>query len=337
MNEHYQELTRQYFDRCISDEGLNELRDWMDQNPEHEREFRETIKVLEEGRNWFKTFGDKEKVWSKIESGLKCSEDTEIKTARKGLKVFYYAAASIAVILTGLHFSKNPFKTSEKPPREYVYFHNGAGRRSKLVLPDSSILHLNSESSVRFSKSFKEDIREIELSGEAYFEVVHNQEKPFIVSSGAIKTTVLGTSFNIKAFPDDRKVAVTVASGKVGVSMASTGGQKFLQFLLPGQQLDINTITGDYSFNTINTTNATAWKNSKLVLENQSLDEIATTLSRWYNIKTVLADPENTHSKYTAKFDNMPLREVMDILVQLTGCSYTIQANRLIINNKNCK
>ncbi|WP_207535903.1 FecR family protein [Desertivirga arenae] len=336
MNEHYQELITQYFDRTISDEGLNELRDWMDLHPDHQRDFCETMKVLEESRHWFSSPPDMEAAWCKIENAVQNNSIGAVPQ-QKTFKVFYYAAASIAFILTTLGFWLNPFEQQSQNPKEYVYFNNGKGKRSKLILPDSSILHLNSESSVRFPKHFEEGIREVELSGEAFFDVTHKKEKPFVVSSGAVKTTVLGTSFNIKAFPSERKVAVTVASGKVGVSIASKDGQKFLQYLLTGQQLDINTLTGDYSFNTVNPANAFGWKNSKLVLENQSLDEIAITLSRWYNIKTVLADPENTHSKYTAKFDNMPLREVMDILVQLTGCSYTFQANRLIINNKNCK
>lgn len=335
MNEHYHQLITQYFDKSISDEGLTQLRDWLDQNPENQRQFRDSLKILEESRAWFKEPGAKDLAWSKIESRIAESESV-ITTASGYSRFYYYAAASLVFFLSVLGFWFNPFKP-DPAGGEYVYFHNSRGKRSKIVLSDSSIVYLNAESSIRFLKHFKENVREIELSGEAFFDVQHDEERPFVVSSGAVKTTVLGTSFNIRAFGQDRRVAVTVQTGKVGVSMASAGGQKFLQYLLPGQQLNINTATGDYTFNSLDPSNASAWKDKKLVFDNDSFDEIAQSLRRWYNVNVVLTHPENTQSRYTANFDNMHLNEVMDIMHQLSGCTYKLEKDKLIINNGNCK
>lgn len=338
MNDQYQLLITQYFDKTISDEGLTQLRDWLEQDTTHQRKFRDTLKILEESRHWFKEPESRDRVWNEIENRIiQQKADALTAVPRRFHRVYLFVAASVLLALTvaGIWFGQ--LNTDHPLTVEYVTYHNSRGKRSKLTLPDSSIVHLNAESSVRFMKHFGKDIREIELNGEAFFEVVPDKTRPFVVSSNSVKTTVLGTRFNVKAFAQEQRVAVTVEAGKVGVSMAEKGAQKFLQYLLPGQQLDINTATGDYAFNSLKPDNASAWKDSKLAFDNQSLKEIVLVLSRWYNVDVVLTHPERTASRYTVKFDNMPLNQVMDIMTELTGCRYTFRHNNLIINNKNCR
>jgi len=337
MEEYYQNLIIDYAEKRISDRGLAELREWVEQSPENLSQFRNTLKVLESAKQYFKKEPAPQRVWDAIEHQIQNSQQSHpIINPATPYTWMAYAAIVLLVSAIVLFFHENLFQARPTNP-VFTEIRNPNGKRSRVTLPDGSVIFLNAASMIKYEKSFDAAVREVYLEGEAFFDVEHDQSRPFIVKSGTVNTTVLGTSFNIRAFKDDGKVAVTVQSGKVGVTLSRDGSQKFLQYLLPGQQLDINAVNGDYSFNTLNASNAAAWKDSKIVFDNKPLDEIALTLERWYNIKVELSHPQHSTSGYTAKFDNLPLNQVMDILSQLTGCSYSFQQNKLIINNKNCK
>ncbi|MEJ6979100.1 FecR domain-containing protein [Pedobacter sp. P351] len=336
--EHYQKLIIDYFEKRISDEGFSELTEWIECSSENLDHFREHLQILESSKYYFKEPVLQQKVWDRISRHVLTEESNTNSPVsfKPSYSWLAYAAIILLTSVTSLLFYRNSFKVKESRP-VYTEFNNQNGKRSRITLPDSSIVYLNGASKLRYPKAFSGDTREVFLEGEAFFEVVHDKERPFIVQSGKVNTTVLGTSFNVTAFKGDNRVAVTVQSGKVGVSIKREGNRKFLQYLFPDQQLDINTITGDFSFNTLDAANITSWKDDRIVFNNNSLEEIGRTLERWYDVKVVLSNPENSSSRFTAKFDYLPLNQLMEIFAQLSGCTYTIQQNQLIINNKNCK
>lgn len=340
MEEYYYQLIQAYSENRIDERGLAELREWVEESPENLSAFRDTLSVFESARNYIKTGTDRsESAWSKIKAGIETGSFLPSTAGRKKSfrAYFAYAAAALVVILCGLFFFIRISDSRDRHP-VYVEFLNPKGKRTKLILPDRSVVYLNAASRVRYNRDFKiAKKREVFLEGEAFFEVTPDAGRPFLVQSGGVSTTVLGTSFNVKAFGEEEKIVITVRTGKVGVSLKEQTNDKFLQFLLPDQQLAIDTRTGNYSFSNLNTTDDTEWKDNRIVFDNATLDEIGRSLERWYNIKVVMRYPQDTGCRFTAKFDYIPLNRLMDLMAEMTGDGYSLKNDLLIIDNKKCK
>lgn len=154
------------------------------------------------------------------------------------------------------------------------------GGQFRLLLPDGSRVWLNAESSLRFPTAFTGKERMVELSGEGYFEVAKNARQPFIVSSTAQKVIVLGTHFNVQAYPDEAGVRTTLLEGKVEVATATAK-----QLLAPGEQCRLNVQSGSMRTLSVDTEEAVAWKNGYFIFNETSMKEVLRQLCRWYNVE----------------------------------------------------
>ncbi len=158
------------------------------------------------------------------------------------------------------------------------------GGQYKVVLPDNSIVWLNAVSSLRFPVVFASNTRQVELSGEGYFEVSHNKQKPFIVTSQNQHTIVKGTKFNITAYPDDTKMTTTLLEGSVLVRNVRQGAIDEV-LLRPNEQtvLQHNSLVKS----SVDAVAAIAWKNGKFIFDNTPLQAIMQQLARWYDVDVV--------------------------------------------------
>jgi ferric-dicitrate binding protein FerR (iron transport regulator) len=155
------------------------------------------------------------------------------------------------------------------------------GGQYKIILPDNSVVWLNAASSLRFPVAFTGDTRLVELSGEGYFEVAHNKQKPFIVASNNQQTVVKGTKFNMTAYPEDLKITTTLLEGSVLIKNMEPGYTEEM-LLKPNEQSVLR-------HNAIVKTNVAAadivaWKDGKFVFNNTPLHTIMQQLARWYDV-----------------------------------------------------
>ena len=179
------------------------------------------------------------------------------------------------------------------------------GGEYTLVLNDGTKVHLNSMSSLRFPLTFEAGKREVELAGEAYFEVARNHEKPFMVKSPAMDVRVLGTSFNIKCRPDNSFAETTLIEGEVEVKDKSDKGRITL---LPGQKAVLNRVTGRMQVKQVDPKMEIVWHNDLIPFEKSSIFQIAAALERFYGVKIILSpdvDSTNTYSGVLKKKDNI--------------------------------
>lgn len=184
----------------------------------------------------------------------------------------------IQVDSTTLNYCSTLQKTAQTVP-VYNKVEIPQGGEYALVLNDGTKVHLNSMSSLRFPVTFETGSREVELVGEAYFEVSKTGQ-PFIVSTQGMKVEVLGTTFNISAYPGEEYRA-TLVSGSVKVE---AGGSKSL-ILKPSQQALLMPGSGDVQVRTVDTAFYTSWVKGKINFKDQRLEDIMKSLSRWYNIE----------------------------------------------------
>jgi transmembrane sensor len=203
-----------------------------------------------------------------------------------------------------------------------------------LTLPDGSKVLLHAGSELQYPPAFNGSTREVTLTGEAFFDVAHNATLPFIIHSGNIKTTVLGTAFNIKAWPAETEVTVTVTRGKVKVEN-ETG---VLGIITPDQQLSINTQNKQSKQQAVNAEQEISWKNQEYTMDNVTLDEAITELQVRYGIIIETGPNENTgNCRFTASFkQNESLDYVLNVMCRIYQASWKKVDDKIVITNINC-
>lgn len=176
------------------------------------------------------------------------------------------------------------------------------GKEYHLTLSDGTQVWMNADSKLEFPKQFKGSQRKIKLQGEAYFEVAKDAQHPFIVETEFFNTTVLGTTFNIKAYtPKDANIVLIEGSVRVNAKEQGIGSNRQVATLKPGQQLSI--INSQLSIKEVDTYPYIQWREGFFYFENQTLFEIMQELGRWYNVNIAFDDPQkmNVRLHFVAK------------------------------------
>lgn len=194
------------------------------------------------------------------------------------------------------------------------------GIRSQVVLADGSKVWLNAESTLKFPVPFPKDARNVDLEGEAFFEVAKNQKQPFVVHSGNVEVKVLGTKFDCKAFAEDRTIEVILEEGSVALNSNVASGHEE-SILKPGDRAVIEKATGETKIRNEAIGKYIAWHTGKLVFDNTSMAEVASMIERWYGVEVVVQDPEILNYRFTTTFDNESIFHVIELL----GLSSPIQ------------
>lgn len=264
----------------------------------------------------------KDEIWQGINKKDAIIRPLSYKLVGMAAAVILFLAVSITLI--SIKFSKNG------DTETWVKIKAPAGKVIKADLPDGSKVWLNAGSTLAYSPSFGEENRTVQLTdGEAYFDVVHDKHKPFVVLSGKIKTQVLGTSFNIRAASETKKITVSVIGGKVAVIKRGAAPL----FLLPNQQADFNKETGDMKKSTVMAGNMTGWIAGKFRFNNEDLEVIACELQRRYGVNFVFKSDALRSIRFNAGFNaNDSLNDVLNDLAKTGNISYVIQGKKVIIS-----
>ncbi|NHE59392.1 FecR family protein [Cyclobacterium plantarum] len=232
-----------------------------------------------------------------FESEKSSARDNSGKTGISGSSFFRYAVAASVSLLLGifiysLYQNEPTASISDKQIISWLEKANPAGKKTIIHLSDGSKVYLNAESKIRYPENFKSD-RRIFLDGEAFFEVAEDSLHPFAVVAGDLTTTALGTSFNIKSFPEESQVSLVLVTGKVKAEVSNTEAPAFLK---PGQGISLSKGSGQLleTFEA-NLEQTLFWKEGILHFEQVSFMDLITQLERWYGVEiTVSGDyPKN--------------------------------------------
>ena len=251
------------------------------------------------------------------------------------------AAASLAalVALAALVYTRVPAIRNAIDPVTYVTASTPVGGIREVSLPDGSRIWLNAAASLRYPQEFRDGEREVFLQGEAFFEVAQDTRHPFVIHSGKIKTVVLGTRFDVQAYPSDDHVQVAVESGKVAVSVTDTARGASGTVILTANQL------GHYEKATMKLTTETvkhagdysSWRTGTLVFEQSSMEQVLLALERAYDLSFVLANPAIAHCRITGHFDvHQPAKDVIESICLSIGAKYKIDEGRVTITGPGC-
>lgn len=317
------ELLAKYLAREATDSEQKEVEKWADLAEENRRELEQTRLLLEK-TDWFyqlKTF-DSGKAWKKIHPHIRPENplSARYKNLRnQATKTFYkYAAIIIIALMLGsagyfIGFNNQlwgAYSEISSPENEVL---------NEYVLPDGSVVALNSNSKLHFPKKFKNNSREVTITGEAFFDVKPDPDNPFIINAGNAQVKVLGTAFNVCAYPETETVEVVVESGSVQV--LSVNNEKPDEI----SQLLLNTGEKGTLFNTVNRLEKTlntdpnylAWKTNNLIFNETPLWEVAEHLEKIYHIDIEMEEDTLENLALTAEFENESLHFILDV-VKLT-------------------
>jgi transmembrane sensor len=228
------------------------------------------------------------------------------------------------------------YLTSETEPVGEVFntIITEPGEEFSLILSDGSRVLLNAESEIRFPVAFSQDSRTVEIKGEAYFEVAHNNQRPFNVKTDKSLITVTGTSFNIKAYGDDIADVTTLVNGGVKVSHRENTASSVL--LKPGFQARVSTNSTDICVAEVDTDMYTAWTHGTFIFRNDRLEDIMRTLKRWYQFEVEYTDESLRDIRFGARLDRSEVvNPIFKIMNATELISIRIEQSRIIVSAPN--
>jgi len=186
--------------------------------------------------------------------------------------------------------------------------------KASFTLPDGTNVWLNAGSTLIYPLHFSDNSREVSLSGEGYFEVIHNEKALFKVKTDELIVTAYGTSFNVMAYPDEQSSEITLVEGSI--KMENTD-MKYSTYLEPSQRAVFSKNSGKISKSSVDTRFYTSWKDGKLIFRNEPMAEVVKKLERWFNSTIILENRVLRNHRFTGNIEMESLEEVM-VLISIT-------------------
>lgn len=193
------------------------------------------------------------------------------------------------------------------------------GQISKIVLPDSSVIWLNSGTTLTYDNNYSYKNRNLNLSGQAFLEVKKNKNLPLIVASGNLRVKVLGTRFDVNAYPDDNRIKVTLESGKI--ELLNSADHSFNYQLNPGEMAEYESQSGRMEIKTVESKNYINWKDGALIFVDTPMTEVLKRLERKFDIEIEVGNPKVYKSVFNANFKDESLKDILDYIQ--FSCSIT--------------
>ena len=291
--------------------------------------------------------------------GSQYSETRAGKTLRRRRIIRILAAGSVLLgVLSVVYFVRNKGEnekiTSRPQPEKLQQVVAQKGSRNKTVLPDGSVVWLNAGSYLSYEGKFTGTKREVSLNGEAFFDVVKQPNRPFIVHTNGIDIEVLGTSFDVKSYAEEKKVEATLIRGLIQITQPGRKSQKPV-YLHPNEKLVID-LNGDellrknavqnvaevlpvFTLHHLDSTvktearTETAWIYDRLQFNGDNFEELARKLERWYNVSIMFEDEGVKQLSFKGSFENETVEQAFAALQTAASFDYTINEREIFIRS----
>jgi len=268
--------------------------------------------------------------------------------ARKAWTTVCVAASLIAFFL--FFYPLIPKRTPQPIAQNTVS--TKPGSKSKVQLPDGTQVWLNADSRITYDESFRGPDREVQLCGEAYFDVAKDKDHPFIIHTSSINVKVLGTSLNVRSYQNEKNTEAVLIRGSIEISLRNNPDKKII--LQPNEKLVVRNgkapvitgaaqtgpkedrgpvmVLGKAHFQEKDSVaTEVLWVKNKLVFDQETLRDVALKIERWYDVKVIIRDEDLKHTEYSGVFEDESLNQVMEAL-RLTGSfRYSINKKEITI------
>jgi len=292
------------------------------------------------------------------ENQFEINFNSEKTLMRPKWKKLMMAGFILAFIITTFLFFNNrkPLEPEISPGMSSVV--TKYGNKSKISLPDGSQVWLNAGSRLDYnSVDFNKSRREVNLSGEAYFDIAHNANKPFIVRSGNMRIKVLGTMFNVKAYPEEKNIETSLIKGSVEITINDRPNDKYI--LSPNEKLVISTngmAQKSPALNVVNMGKAvsenadivalkkvdysaieklvleTAWVQNKLVFRSEKFSDLAIRMERWFDVEIKFRNSGKAALEFTGIFTSETIQQALNAMQVVHAFTYVKEDNIIYID-----
>ena len=304
---------KKYLSGNSSEKEQKALLDWI----RHDNHMSEFQSIKKEWKNQIlhePIPSDYQQSWNNLQNNIFGRMQSNLHRTQRTLRFFSYAA--LLVLLIAIPSIVYLFsQTSTDNLLTYTTISADLGQISKVLLPDSSVIWINSGSRIRYNNEFSTTNRNIELMGEAYFKVHKNKELPMLVNSSDLLVKVVGTEFCITAFPEENSTMVILESGKI--ELTSPTDSNFRQEMSPGEMLSYNKENKEFSITSVNTELYTSWKDGLINIYNLPLSELIVKLERRFNQKFMI-DKAIKDIPYTFTIKNENLNTILSLMEKIT-------------------
>jgi len=329
-------LIARFLENNLDEEELIVLKRWMNESYENRKLFDQYNEVWQLSHVVFNEgLYNTEAGWSSLQKSITKNSiyaDNRFRLVGTNQLIIWKAASVAAMLVAALFIGLFIRKNDRLTNNQTVTIQSPRGEKSKIILADSTVVWLNSESQLTYSNDFDGEMRLVTLSGEGYFDVKEDRDRPFIVKTTNADIEVYGTRFNVSSYPDEQQTETTLEAGKIGVYIVGKSNPVTVN---PGQRFILNKQTGETSLKQVDTDLYTSWKENKLRFDNALFGDVVKKLERWYDVKIFL-DKDLVHSeRYTMCIKTESLREVMKRIKLTTPMSYKIDEEKVFIYPKN--
>lgn len=320
-----------YLDGTLPEDERSQVDDWAAESPENAKLLEQVYFTLQ--------VTDRLRVMETVDPEMALIRfKSRIRREKKHVSLHrsYQLLQRVAAVLfiPVLVLSAYLFMQMGKERVRIVEVRTNPGVVSTFELPDGSKVWLNAGSSLKYPENFWPECRHVELTGQGYFEVAKNPDKPFIVQvDPAYSVQVLGTRFDVSAYADDDVVSTTLVEGSVQLNISQAGGKMIHQLLKPDEKADFTKTGGKLCITSVNAGNNVAWRNGEIIFKNTPMDQVLKTLRRHYNVKFNVKDPEVLSAIITARFKNEQLPQVMEYIKLASDIKFKI--DKPVITNDN--
>ncbi|RRB07592.1 FecR family protein [Larkinella rosea] len=205
------------------------------------------------------------------------------------------------------------------------------GKRKSVRLSDGSLIKLNSDTKLRFPKTFDQAVRTVALEGEAFFNIERDESKPFVISVGDLRVKVLGTSFNVKNYGDENEVEITVRTGKVSVKLNAQHSSPII--LIKDQKLIYNKSTEAFRITDVNAAQEGNWVDGSLQFKNTPMESVERTIEKWYDVDIIIENKALYNTSFTGVHLNESLESMLESITYAIDAHYQINGKTVVIRN----
>lgn len=327
-------LVKKFFKDTCTEEEAGQVLEWLS-TPEGQKYLEERLQENEELLANKKirplvSRAETEEIWAGIENKMDDEDPIEHRSSQKTIYFWRLAAGFLLILASFLSYnwfvqSSNTNTTTEA---EQLYYRVGDNEQKMLRLSDGTKIRLNSNSEVRISKNFGQNNREVTLKGEAFFEVVHNEQKPFIIRTSEANVKDLGTAFNVRALPGESDVQVAVTEGKVSL-WSNKQNEKEATELNPGQFGFLDLKDSSVKVDEFGITNYLSWMNGRIEFKNAPLSKVCIQLSRIYGVSFEYSARSMKDLVLSSTFERGTLDKALEIIAMTLDLQYQKEGNKV--------
>ena len=322
---YYKELIEKYFDGNITDAEIKELSDWIKNDRHLQNWWEEEFSKSDAGINPVL----RDKLFARIKEQTQGKEETQGKENSRTIRMNPWKwAAAIVLPICIAFFTYYLIDSSQTVGAPFIVKAD-KGDKATIELPDGTNVVLNSASQLSYLNNFGENVRRVQLNGEAYFKVAHDEKRAFIVQVGDLEVKVLGTSFNVSAYEDAKDVTVVLLEGKVGVY-----AQKMSHIMKPGDKIEYNKATHKITATQVHPTDYIEWTKGNMYFEKESLENIMKTLSRIYDVEIRFDSNKLPNEYFTGTIPGGGIQNALNILMLTSPFYYEMDGSVIVLKEK---